>query len=65
MDFYLNEEEYLPLTTETLNLICACSDEDQYSEIFKEVFYEVMYVNPKEKLKYVHKWFDIIMHISI
>ena len=55
MDFYLNEEEYLPLTTETLNLICACSDEDQYSEIFKEVFYEVMYVNPKEKLKYVHK----------
>ena len=53
--FDSNCKQDLPLTIESLNLICACSDEDKYFEISKEVFYVVRYVNPREKFKGVKK----------
>ena len=61
--FDSNYENFLPLTFESMNLICACSDEDEYFAIFLELFYVVMCVNPKEKLQHVQKSLDIVMNI--
>ena len=56
----------MPLTIDSLNLICAYSDEDELFEIFPEVFYAVKYVNLKiiieacaEVIWYPYKYLDI------
>ena len=63
--FDSNDYKAFSLAIESLNLICACSDEEEYFEIFQEVFYFVRYANPKEKSNHVQKCFDIIINIYI
>ena len=48
-----NYEKDLPFIIATLDLICSCYDDYQYFAILNEVFYSVMYVNPKLKAKCV------------
>ena len=45
--FDSNCQQYFPLNIYSLNLMCACSDEDDYFEKFQVVHYAVRYVNPK------------------
>ena len=60
--FDSNYEKYLTLNIDSLNLICACSDEDDYFVKFQVVYYAVRYINPKSISNHVHNWFNIIMH---
>ena len=61
--FDSNDKKMLPLTIESLNLVCACSDEDQYFDISQQVFYAMRYGNKTSKLKLEQKWFDILTNI--
>ena len=45
--FGLNYKTYLTLNIDSLNLICACSDEDDYFVKFQVVCYAVSCINPK------------------
>ena len=53
--FDSNLQKALVLTIKLFNLICACSDEDQYLQNFKEYFLRLDMYTKKEKLKRVHK----------
>ena len=61
--FDSNYKKVLPLNIDSLNLICAFSDEYYYLEIFQVVYYAVRSVNTKSISKHVQNLFDIIMHI--
>ena len=47
--FDSNYVKYLPLNIDSLDLICACYDDDHYLETFLELFYAAMYINSKVK----------------
>ena len=50
---YSNNEKALPLNIYSLNLICTCSDEDDYYAKSHVLYYTMRYVNPKAISKYV------------
>ena len=45
----------------SLNLSCACSDEDDYFERLQVAYYALSYVNLKSIYNHVQKLFDIII----
>ena len=50
-----NNEKALPLDIDSLNLMCACSDKEDYIAKFQVVYYAVIYVNTKAIQKRVQK----------
>ena len=49
--FDLNYKKAFPWNINSLDLICACSEEDGYFEKSQVVYYTVRYVNPKQNIK--------------
>ena len=58
-----NYEKSFLLTIESFTLSCSCSDKNYTIEIFNEVYYAAMYVNPNKKPNCVQTRLDIIMTI--
>ena len=60
--FDSNDEKALPLNIGSLNLMCDCSDEDDYFSKFQFMYYSLRYVNPKSISKHVQNLFNILMY---
>ena len=53
--FDSNDKKALLLNIDSLGLICACSNGDDYFSKSQVVYYAVRYVNPKEISNHVQK----------